>query len=133
MPRVVVRKVAELLNGLKKAVNGARVLLLGIAYKRDTGDVRESPALDIVRLLREQGARVAFHDPFNREMQVDEGRPLRRTALTPKNLAAADLVVVVTDHSSYDFAKIVQHAKLVLDTRNATGGLRPRPAKIHTL
>ena len=133
MPKVVVRRAADLLNGLKKSVNGSRVLLLGVAYKRDTGDVRESPALDILRLLREKGARVSFHDPFNAELKTDDGKIIKRTALTPSNLAAADLVIVVTDHSSYDFSKIVRHAKLILDTRNAAKGVRPRPAKIHTL
>ena len=133
MPKVVVRKATDLLNGLKKSVNGSRILLLGIAYKRDTGDVRESPALDILRLLREQGARVSFHDPFNAQLKVEGGKLLKRTPLTPSNLAAADLVIVVTDHTSYDFVKVVRHAKLVLDTRNATKVVRPRPAKVHTL
>jgi len=133
MPKVVVRRATDLLNGRKKSVNGSRILLLGIAYKRDTGDVRESPALDILRILREQGARVSFHDPFNSQVKVEGGKLLKRSPLTPKNLAAADLVIVVTDHTSYDFAKVVRHARLILDTRNATKGVRPRPAKVHTL
>jgi UDP-N-acetyl-D-glucosamine dehydrogenase len=133
MPKVVVRRAADLLNGMKKAVNGSKILLLGVAYKKDTGDVRESPALDVLRLLREQGARVSFHDPFNAELDLDDGKPLKRMPLTPRNLGAADLVIVVTDHTEYDFAKVVRHANLILDTRNATSAVRPRPAKVETL
>jgi UDP-N-acetyl-D-glucosamine dehydrogenase len=109
------------------------VLLLGVSYKKDTGDVRESPALDIMRLLQQAGARVRFHDPYLRDLRLDGGRLLRATALTAANLRGADLVVIVTDHSAYDYPLIVRHARRVLDTRNATRDVRAGRAKIHKL
>jgi UDP-N-acetyl-D-glucosamine dehydrogenase len=133
MPFVVVRKAAELLNRRSQAVNGARVLILGVAYKRDTSDTRESPALDVIRLLEQQGARVAYHDPYNRTVRKEDGGLLRRTALTPASLRRADLVLIVTDHSDYDYAFIVRHARQVLDARNATRAVRGGRAKIHRL
>ena len=133
MPLVVVRRAAELLNGKKKSVNGARILVLGVSYKKDTTDLRESPALDIMRLLERQGAKLAYHDPFNDVVRVDGDRVYRSTALTPANLARFDLVLIVTDHSSVDYSKVVRHAKLVLDTRNATRGSAAGVAKVHRL
>jgi UDP-N-acetyl-D-glucosamine dehydrogenase len=133
MPNVVVGRAAELLNRKKRSVNGSRVLVLGVAYKKDTSDVRESPALDVIRLFQEQGAKIAFHDPFVPQIRVDGAKPLRRTALSPKNLAAADLVLIVTDHSSYDYDMIVRHSKLVFDTRAATRGVRAGRSKVHRL
>ena len=133
MPLVVARKAAELLNRKKQSVNGAKILVLGVSYKRDTSDVRESPALDVLRLLEERGARVAFHDPYNREVRIDGGRPQRGLPLTPANLRSADLVVIVTDHSCFDYDMIVKHAKVVLDTRNATRRLRGGRSKVHKL
>lgn len=132
MPLVVVRKAAELLNDRKLAVNGSRILLLGMSYKKDTSDLRESPALDVLRLLEQRGARVKYHDPFNREIRLDD-RTYRRTPLTPKNLAAADLAILVTDHSEYDYPTIVRHSNLILDTRNAAKAVRTGRSKIHTL
>jgi UDP-N-acetyl-D-glucosamine dehydrogenase len=133
MPRVVVRKAAELLNDKRKSVKGSRIFVLGVAYKRDTSDVRESPALDIMQLLDEQGARVTFHDPYASRVELDGGREFKGTRLTPANLAKADLVIIVTDHGVYDFDDIVQHAALLLDTRNATGRRGTRSAKVHKL
>jgi len=133
MPLVVARKTAELLNGIKKSVNGSRVFVLGIAYKRDTSDVRESPALDVFGLLEQRGAKVSFHDPYNDEVKIDGGRVHARVPLTPANLRKADLVVILTDHSCYDYDKIVRHARLILDTRNATRDVRAGRAKIHKL
>ena len=133
MPRVVVRKATDILNRERKSVNGSRVFVLGTAYKRDTSDVRESPALDIMELLEQRGARVQFHDPYVGRVQLDGGRGYRRTALSAANLARADLVIIVTNHSSYDYAMVVRHAKAVLDTRNATSGVRTGRRKIHKL
>jgi UDP-N-acetyl-D-glucosamine dehydrogenase len=133
MPLVVTRKATELLNRHKKSVNGSRVMILGVAYKRDTSDVRESPALDVLRLLYERGAKISFHDPYNREIRVDGGRTTKVTPLTPANLRKADLVIIVTDHSSYDYHAIVRHAKVVLDARNATRHVRTGRSKIHKL
>jgi UDP-N-acetyl-D-glucosamine dehydrogenase len=132
MPLVVTRKATELLNKQKKSVNGSRVLVLGVAYKRDTSDVRESPALDVMRLLMDRGARVGFHDPFNSEIRLDD-KQIRRTALTPANLAKHDLVAIITDHSSYDYRDIVKSSKLILDTRNATRDIKSGRSKIHKL
>jgi UDP-N-acetyl-D-glucosamine dehydrogenase len=133
MPEVVVRRAAGLLNDRRKSVHGSRVLVVGVAYKKDTGDTRESPALDILRLLRERGARVQFHDPYNRELRLDGGARLSGTPLTPVTLRRADLVIIVTDHSTYDFAEIVRHARLVLDTRNATRDLATGRGRVHKL
>ncbi len=133
MPEVVVRRATDLLNDARKSVKGSRVMILGVAYKRDTGDSRESPALDVIRLLDERGAKIAFHDPFNTEVAIDGGRVLRRSALSEKNLAKADLVIVITNHSDYDYKMIVRHSGLILDTRNATEKIRSGRSKIHLL
>jgi UDP-N-acetyl-D-glucosamine dehydrogenase len=118
MPVFWVRKLSEALNGQGKAVQGASVLVLGVAYKRNIEDIRESPALDIIRLLEGQGARVSYFDPHVPRFRED-GREFRSVELTPEAVAAADCVIVVTDHSAVDYRMIKRHAKLVVDTRNA--------------
>jgi UDP-N-acetyl-D-glucosamine dehydrogenase len=118
MPLFWVRKVAEALNGQGKAVRGAVVLVLGIAYKRDIDDIRESPALDIIRLLEDQGAKVSYSDPHVPAFSED-GHEFRSVALDSKMVAAADCVMIVTDHTSVDYRMIKRHARLVVDTRNA--------------
>ena len=133
MPAVVVRRAGALLNQRRKSVKGSRILLLGAAYKKDTSDTRESPALDIMRLLDDQGARVGFHDPFARSVRLDEGRSYKRSPLTPAGLAKADLVIIVTDHTSYDYDWVVRHSKTILDTRNATRNVRSGRSRIHKL
>jgi UDP-N-acetyl-D-glucosamine dehydrogenase len=117
MPVFWVRKVAEALNGQGRAVRGANVLVLGVAYKRDIEDIRESPALDIIRLLEQQGARVSYHDPHVAAFQEDE-REFRSVPLTPATIEAADCVIVVTDHSAIDFHQVKRHARLAVDTRH---------------
>jgi UDP-N-acetyl-D-glucosamine dehydrogenase len=117
MPVFWVRKVAEALNGQGRAVRGANVLVLGVAYKRDIEDIRESPALDIIRLLEQQGARVSYHDPHVAAFREDE-REFRSVPLTPATLEAADCVIVVTDHSAIDFHQVKRHARLAVDTRH---------------
>jgi len=133
MPLVVARKAAELLNGRSKSVKGSQVMILGVSYKRDTSDVRESPALDVLRLLAERGAKISFHDPYNSEIRVDGGRLQAATPLTAASLRRADLVLIVTDHSCYDYDMIVKHSRLVLDTRNATRAVRSGRSKIFRL
>jgi UDP-N-acetyl-D-glucosamine dehydrogenase len=133
MPLVVARKAADLLNGRKKSVNGSRVLVLGVAYKKDTSDVRESPALDVFRLLQDRGAKITYHDPYVREIRLDGGRRQKSASLTPANLQRADLVIIVTDHSSYDYELIVRHAGIILDSRNATRNVKTGRSKIHKL
>jgi len=132
MPEHVVDKVTELLNQERLAVNGARVLLLGVAYKPDVADLRESPALDIMQLLLDKGADLRFHDPHVPEVGLD-GRSLKGVELTDEELAAADLVVIVTDHSAVDFDRVVDRAQRIFDTRNATRGVRDGREKIHKL
>jgi UDP-N-acetyl-D-glucosamine dehydrogenase len=118
MPLFWVRKVAEALNLQSKAVRGAAVLVLGVAYKRDIDDIRESPALDIIRLLEGQGARVAYSDPHV-PCFSENGREYRSVPLDSQTVAAADCVMIVTDHSAVDYRMIGRSAKLVVDTRNA--------------
>ncbi len=130
MPHHVVSRVVDALNDRGKSVRGARILVLGVAYKKNVGDVRESPALDIIKLLADRGADITYNDPHAEEIGVDGGRRYRSTALTAEALRAADLVVIVTDHSSYDYDFIVSHAVRVLDTRNATRGVRQGREKV---
>ena len=121
MPDYVAHRVADLLNQERKAVNGARVLLLGVAYKRDVGDLRESSAFALARRLAARGAEVHWQDPHVEAFEP--GPPVTRLdELTAEALAGYDLVVVHTDHSAYDWDWIVPRARRVLDTRNATAG-----------
>ena len=122
MPRFVASKVQDALNDVGKAVRGSRILVLGVAYKRDIDDVRESPALDVMRLLEDKGADVVYHDPHVPVLR-EEGHEKVGVALTDDELRAADVVVITTDHSSVDYAHVVKVAQLVVDTRNATAGL----------
>ena len=125
MPDYVVGKVGDALNEERKAINGSRVLVLGVAYKRDVGDVRESPALDVIHLLQQRGAAVSYHDPYVASLR-HEGLALESSPLTDEALAAADCVVVVTDHSAFDWAHIGATARLIVDTRNALKGRAAR-------
>lgn len=118
MPAFWVRKVAERLNQDSKAVNGARILVLGVSYKRDIDDVRESPALDIVRLLQIQGGNVVYHDPHVPALEMDE-LSLRSVEFSRGEIEKADCVVIATDHSSLDYDLIQEAARQVVDTRNA--------------
>jgi UDP-N-acetyl-D-glucosamine dehydrogenase len=118
MPEFWVRKLSEALNGQGKAVRGAAILVLGVAYKRDIDDIRESPAMDIIRLLKGQGARVTYSDPHVPCFRED-GQEFRSVQLTPEVVAAADCVMIVTDHTSVDYRMIKRTARLVVDTRNA--------------
>ncbi len=129
MPEWVVQKVADALNEERKAVRGSRVLVLGVAYKRDIDDVRESPALDVIRLLEERGAHVEFHDPFVQEFR-EEGHVRKGVELSGEMLAWADAVVIVTDHLGVDYQRVVDLATLVVDTRNVTAGLTPGRAQV---
>jgi UDP-N-acetyl-D-glucosamine dehydrogenase len=118
MPLFWVRKLGEALNDHGKAVKGSTVLVLGVAYKRDIDDIRESPALDIIRLLEGQGARVAYSDPHV-PCFSENGHEYRSVPLTPQSVAAADCVMIVTDHSAFDYRMVARSARLVVDTRNA--------------
>ncbi len=118
MPEYVSTKVGRALNKRRKAVNGSSILVLGISYKRDISDTRESPALDIIRLLQEEGALVSYSDPYNPELKLDQG-PLRSLTLTPENLRSFDCVVLVADHRAFDYDLIAREASLIVDCRNA--------------
>jgi UDP-N-acetyl-D-glucosamine dehydrogenase len=132
MPAVVVRKVAAALNEERKAVNGSRVLVLGIAYKKDINDMRESPALDVIRLLEGQGAEVSYYDPHVPAYRED-GHERTSVALTDDELRRADAVVIVTDHSSVNYQRVVDLASVVVDTRNATAKLLKGKGRIVSL
>jgi len=123
MPYHVIGSVANALNGKKKAINGSKVLMLGMAYKKDIDDLRESPALTIIELLQKEGADVCYNDPYF--PTVGRGRKydlqMKSTPLT--NLGQYDCVLIVTDHSDYDYKTIVEESQLVVDTRNATKGI----------
>jgi UDP-N-acetyl-D-glucosamine dehydrogenase len=118
MPDYVVTKVADALNREKKAINGSHVLILGLAYKPNVGDVRESPALDVIHLLGERGAIISCHDPYVEDFAY-EGLACSRVALTADTLQAADCVVIITNHQDYDWSFVEAHASLIVDTRNA--------------
>ena len=122
MPALVVERVAQALNTDRKPVNGSRILVLGVAYKRDIDDMRESPALDVIRMLEEQGAVVAYHDPHVATFRED-GHERASVELSEVEVSSADAVVIVTDHSSIDYQRVVDLADIVVDTRNATAGL----------
>ncbi|HEU4559532.1 MAG TPA: nucleotide sugar dehydrogenase [Longimicrobium sp.] len=140
MPHFVVQKAADSLNDARKPLKGSRVLVLGVAYKKDIDDLRESPALEVIRLLQEKGAEVSYHDPFCPTIHDDghtpiQGLPLHSVELSDEVLERADLVVVVTDHSGVDYARVAELAPLVVDTRGVMRdppqhviGLSRRPA-----
>jgi UDP-N-acetyl-D-glucosamine dehydrogenase len=128
MPDFVVEKVAHALNEERKAVNGSRILVLGIAYKRDIDDMRESPALDVMRLLEARGAEVVYHDPFVPQFRED-GHEAFSVALTEAELKKSDAVVIVTDHTTVNYQFVVDHASLVVDTRNALAKTKASKAR----
>ncbi len=118
MPAYVVAQTADLLNKFGKPINGCKIVVLGIAYKRDISDVRESPSLDLLEILQEKGADVVFNDPFVQSIIWKNGT-LESVELTDKILESADLVLIAADHSKYDWKKIVEKSRLIFDTRNA--------------
>jgi UDP-N-acetyl-D-glucosamine dehydrogenase len=123
MPYFVLDQIAAGLNQQRKSVNGSKVLVLGVAYKRDIDDLRESPSLTIIELLREKGANVAYNDPYFSKVGHGRHYDLNMTNTPLDNLAQYDAVVIVTDHSTYDYKAIVEQSQLVVDTRNATKGI----------
>jgi UDP-N-acetyl-D-glucosamine dehydrogenase len=123
MPYHVLASVAEALNRQKKALNGAKVLVLGVAYKKDIDDLRESPSLTIIELLQKQGATVSYHDPYFPFVGKGRRYDLQMKRAELNNFGQYDCVLIVTDHSDYDYARIVRESQLVVDTRNATRGI----------
>jgi UDP-N-acetyl-D-glucosamine dehydrogenase len=132
MPEWVVERCMDALNEHRMALKGADVLLLGVSYKKDLGDVRESPALEVIDGLRRKGAEVSFHDPV--VPRLGRGRlfryDMKSTPLTPERLQEADLVVILTDHSKVDYAMVVEHARVIVDARNATRKVRGDSASV---
>jgi UDP-N-acetyl-D-glucosamine dehydrogenase len=124
MPQHVVELVQAGLNKHRKPVNGSKVLILGVAYKRDIDDMRESPALGIIEKLEKLGAEISFHDPHVNEVILENGERMTGVALTEQLVTEADCVVIVTDHRKVDYRWVAEHAKLVVDTRNATRDLK---------
>jgi len=123
MPYHVLSSVGGALNRHQKSINGARILVLGVAYKKDIDDLRESPALTIIELLQKEGAQVSYHDPYFPFIGKGRRYDLQLKCAELKNLGQYDCIVIVTDHSNYDYRGIVQEAQLVVDTRNATRGI----------
>jgi len=123
MPYFVIEQIAAGLNEQRKSIKGSKILVLGVAYKRDIDDLRESPSLTIIELLREKGALVAYNDPFFATVGRGRHYDLNMNNTPLDNLGQYDAVVIVTDHSSYDYRAIVEQSQLVVDTRNATKGI----------
>ena len=132
MPQYVIDKVMHALNDRGKALNGSKVLILGLAYKKDVDDVRESPSLELIELLQENGAKVDYNDPHVPKTHKMREHDLKMVSkkLTAKMLKSYDAVLISTDHTSYDYQFIVDNAKLVIDTRNATGKVKRGKSKI---
>jgi len=123
MPRYVVQSVGNALNSHRKSINGSRILVLGIAYKKDIDDLRESPSLEIVEMLQEEKAIVEYNDPYFAKVGRGRHYDLGMTCTPLDRIGEFDCVVIATDHSDYDYAAIVRDAKLVVDSRNATRGI----------
>ena len=124
MPYHVVRSAAAALNKQKKTLNGAKVLVLGVAYKKDIDDLRESPSLTVIELLQQEGAEVSYNDPYFAFVGRGRKYDLQMHNTPLENLGSFDAVMIVTDHSDYDYEHIVRESKLVIDTRNATKGIQ---------
>jgi UDP-N-acetyl-D-glucosamine dehydrogenase len=130
MPSVVVGKVADALNAMGKSINGARILALGVTYKADVADTRESPALAVLSLLQARGAKVAFHDPYVSRIEINDGAALESIDLTPDVLARHDCAIILANHRGFHIPSIAAHSQLLVDTRNATSRLRAFRDKI---
>lgn len=133
MPRYVISQLSEFLNNVGKPIRGSKICLLGMAYKKDVDDPRESPSFELMDLLRERGADLTYNDPHIpklRKMRHHDVPDMSSTELTPEFLAAQDCVLIATNHTAYDYAYIVEHSRMVLDTRNATRDVRVGREKI---
>jgi len=129
MPSVVTTMVGEGLNRFSKSIRGSKILILGIAYKKNVSDCRESPALDVMRMLIEKGAILSYNDPFVPSLSMN-GNTLQSVELTSSNIESQDCTIILTDHNDYDFRRIIAESRLVVDTRNATKDLQEFKDKI---
>ncbi len=132
MPNYVIHRTMEALNDKRKSLKGSKVLVLGLAYKKDIDDLRESPSIELIELLREKGAKVDYNDPYIPKTHKQREHDLKMSSkkLTSRMLQSYDVVLISTDHSDYDYDWIVKNAKLVVDTRNATANVRTHRSKI---
>jgi len=132
MPHYVIMGTMDALNERKKSLKGSKVLVLGLAYKKDIDDLRESPSIELIELLKAKGAKVDYNDPYISKTHKQREHDLRMKSrpLDAKMLASYDVVLISTDHSDYDYDWIVRNAQLVVDTRNATAGVKGNRAKI---
>ncbi|MDA8212091.1 MAG: nucleotide sugar dehydrogenase [Clostridia bacterium] len=131
----VVEKVRDALNSRHKCINGAKILILGVAYKKDIDDLRESPALKIISILRRLGATIVYHDPYIPSLILEEQSTVALSSkiLTQDEISASDCVLIITDHSSIDYSWVCRHAQLVVDTRNVTKDFRESREKIYRI
>jgi len=129
MPAYVVRKVTDALNSIERSVKGSRILVLGVTYKKDINDMRESPALDVVKLLQLKGGEVLFSDPFIQEFKMN-GKTLTSRKLTPDLLRSMHCIVVTADHTAFDYKMVLENAPMIVDTRNAFGSRGLKSGKI---
>ena len=130
MPKYVVDKISHALNLQRKPLNGSKLLILGVAYKRDIGDTRESPALEVIRLILDKKAEFIYHDPYVENLSLNSRETYHSEALTANLVQSADCVVILTDHGAIDYNWLVEHAQSVVDTRNATRGVQTGQEKI---
>jgi UDP-N-acetyl-D-glucosamine dehydrogenase len=133
MPEYVVEKVVNALNTERKAIRDSEILVLGVAYKRDISDLRESPALDVIRVMEEKGAKVKYCDPYVPIIKMESGDDMKAVPLNEQSLKAADCVVIVTDHSNFNYQWVADTASMIVDTRNATKNVIGNKKKIFKL
>jgi UDP-N-acetyl-D-glucosamine dehydrogenase len=133
MPRYTVGRVMDAMNDHGKALKGSNCLVLGVAYKPDIDDIRESPALDVIALLQEKGAKVSYHDPYIPSFRGHDGKQMESVSDLMLSVRAADCVVIITDHKVYDYSAILDVAKLVFDSRNALGQMGKDSSKVKKL
>ena len=130
MPKYVVDKISHALNLQRKPLNGSKLLILGVAYKKDIGDTRESPALEVIRLILDKKAEFIYHDPYVEHLSLSSRETYHSEPLTANLVQSADCVVILTDHGAIDYNWLVEHAQSVVDTRNATRGVQKGQEKI---
>lgn len=130
MPKYVLDKIIQALNLHKKPINGSKVLVIGVAYKKDIGDTRESPSLEVIRLMLDKGAQILYHDPYVSKIILGGVDTYHSETLTSSVIESVDCVVILTDHSIIDFNMVVNHANIVVDTRNATRSIQTGSNKI---
>ena len=132
MPNYVLDLIADALNDHSKSLRGSKALVLGVTYKPDVEDIRESPAIDVINLLKQKGASVDYHDPYVEELHTEEHiEAMRRVELQEESLGEYDVVIIITNHSSYDYEWLARHCALIVDTRNATKNIKDTNLRQH--